>query len=59
MLYTKSRVGSDVSYTMIWNGLDYPACVFPVSKVDQVLDVKRPRDKFLSKADEYFYNLCK
>ena len=44
---------------MIWNGLDYPACVFPVSKVDQVLDVKRPRDKFLSKADEYFYNLCK
>lgn len=43
---------------MVWNGLDYPTCIFPVSKVDQILDVKQPRDKFLSKADEYYYNLC-
>ena len=44
---------------MVWNGLDYPACVFPVSKVDPTLDVKQPRDKFLSEADESVYNMCK
>ncbi|THH06919.1 hypothetical protein EW145_g3745 [Phellinidium pouzarii] len=48
---------ADVTYTMVWNGLDCPACVFPVSKVDPYIDVKEPRDKFLSKADEFFYNL--
>ncbi|KAL5535558.1 hypothetical protein ACEPAF_3652 [Sanghuangporus sanghuang] len=47
----------DANYTMAWNGLDYPACVFPVSKVDPTLDVKQPRDKFLSPTDEFIYNL--
>lgn len=39
--------------------MDYTAAVFPVSKVDQALDVKKPRENFFSKADEYFYNLCR
>ena len=43
---------------MVWNGFDCPTCVFPVSKVDQILDVKQSRDKFFSKADEYYYKLC-
>ncbi|KAH8120360.1 general amidase [Phellopilus nigrolimitatus] len=47
----------DAAYTMAWNGLDSAACVFPVSKVDPAVDVKQPRDKFLSMVDEFFYNL--
>ena len=43
---------------MVWNGLDYPACVFGVSKVDPSVDVKQPRDAFLSEADKFVYNLC-
>ncbi|KAI5116423.1 hypothetical protein M0805_001386 [Coniferiporia weirii] len=46
----------DVSYTMTWNVLDYAACVFPVSKVDPVVDVKQPREKFLNDLDKTIYN---
>ncbi|KAI5124663.1 hypothetical protein M0805_004271 [Coniferiporia weirii] len=48
---------ADANYTMAWNGLDCPTCVFPVSKVDPSVDGKRLRDTFLSKADEFFYEL--
>ncbi|EJD03924.1 general amidase [Fomitiporia mediterranea MF3/22] len=47
----------DFGYTGIWNGLDYPACTFPVSKVDLSVDLKQPRDTFLSKVDEFVHNI--
>lgn len=43
---------------MVWNGLDYSALVFPVTKADPSIDVKQTRDKFFSEADKYFYELC-
>jgi amidase len=47
-----------VDYTLVWNVLDYPACVFPVTKVDSVLDRPKPPHKFLSEADQKTYELC-
>lgn len=44
------------SYTSIWNSLEYPAAVFPVTKVDPTLDVKEsytPRNL----DDEFNYKL--
>ncbi|KAF8264302.1 general amidase [Lactarius quietus] len=46
-----------VAYTLIWNVLDYPACVFPVTKVDSVLDQPKPAHEFLSEADQKTYEL--
>ena len=43
---------------MVWNVLDYPACVFPVTKVDPVLDRPKPAHEFLSEADQKTYELC-
>ncbi|KAK7064026.1 amidase domain-containing protein [Favolaschia claudopus] len=34
---------------------DYPAIVIPVSKVDQALDVKRPRTEFYNTEDQQIY----
>ncbi|KAJ7675379.1 general amidase [Mycena rosella] len=45
------------SYTMTWNLLDYPAVVIPVSKVDQSLDMKQPREKFYTPEDQENYEL--
>ncbi|KAG6827461.1 hypothetical protein H0H92_011700 [Tricholoma furcatifolium] len=45
------------SYTVVWNTLDYPAVVIPVSKVDPVLDAKRPAHEFLSDLDKSVYEL--
>ena len=45
-------------YTIVWNGLDYSSLVIPVSKVDQALDVRQPRDKFYSDADKANYERC-
>lgn len=46
-----------VSYTVIWNLLDYPGFVIPGGKVEDkdVLDKGR---KFYSKEDEELYKLC-
>ncbi|KAG6906122.1 hypothetical protein DXG01_015796 [Tephrocybe rancida] len=44
-----------VAYTTVWNVLDYPALVIPVSKVDQALDVKKPAHEFLNELDESNY----
>jgi uncharacterized protein YhfF len=49
---------SNASYTLIWNVLDYPACVFPVTKVDPVLDQPKSPHRFLNKEDEWDYYLC-
>ncbi len=43
---------------MVWNALDYPACVFPVTKVDPVLDRPKPERDFLSEADQKTFELC-
>ena len=48
----------DADYTMVWKGLDYPACVFPVSKFDPLLDKKVERSTFLSEKDEFTYKTC-
>jgi amidase len=47
-----------VNYTAIWNGLDYPAAVFPVTTVDPVVDVKKPPHKFMTETDKQVYELC-
>jgi amidase len=38
--------------------LDYPACVFPVTKVDPILDQPKPAHDFLSEEDRKIYGLC-
>ncbi|THH27363.1 hypothetical protein EUX98_g6833 [Antrodiella citrinella] len=48
---------TDASYTTVFNGLDYPSCVFPVTRVDPVKDAKKPPHQFLSSMDETNYNL--
>ncbi|KAJ7492390.1 general amidase [Mycena latifolia] len=57
--YTAAPHGLNKSaqYTMSWNLLDYPALVIPVSKVDQSLDVKQPRDEFYTAEDRENYEL--
>ncbi|KAJ7193376.1 general amidase [Mycena pura] len=45
-------------YTMWCNLLDYSAVIIPVSKVDQSLDVKRPRSEFYTKEDRDNYEKC-
>ncbi|KAH9175196.1 general amidase [Lactarius sanguifluus] len=47
----------NVGYTMTWNVLDYPACAFPVTKVDPVLDRPKPEHDFLSEADRKIHEL--
>jgi len=46
-----------VGYTSVWNTLDCPACVFPVTKVDPVLDLPKPAHEFLSEVDQNTYQL--
>ncbi|KAF9241340.1 general amidase [Melanogaster broomeanus] len=40
------------NYTSVWNALDYPASVFPVTTVDQALDLKRARESFVDDFDQ-------
>jgi amidase len=49
---------SDVNYTCVWNGLDYPAAVFPVTTVDPAIDMKKAPHMFISEADKLLYQLC-
>ena len=46
------------SYTSQWNLLDYPALVFPVSRVDPKIDVADKDYKPANDKDEYNYKLC-
>jgi len=48
---------NSAEYTFIWNALDYPACVFPVTKVNPVLDQPKSAHQFLSKTDQRVYEL--
>ena len=45
-------------YTSQWNVLDYPALVFPVSKVDPAIDVVDQGYRPLNEKDEFNYHLC-
>ena len=45
-------------YTSQWNLLDYPSLIFPVSKVDPVVDVVDEQYKPLNEKDEFNYKLC-
>ncbi|KAG5727449.1 Acetamidase [Termitomyces sp. T112] len=47
----------NIAYTMVWNVLDYPALVIPVSRVDPTVDVKKPAHEFLSDSDKSVYEL--
>lgn len=44
-------------YTSQWNLLDYPALVFPVTKVDPRMDVSRIDFKPMSSQDEWNHNI--
>ena len=48
-----------ISYTAIWNLQNYPACIIPVGKVDQALDLADSIDnaKF-GREDQEMYRLC-
>ena len=46
-------------YTTQWNLLDYPALVFPVTKVDSTVDVREEDYVPINAQDQYNYNLCK
>ena len=46
-------------YTSQWNLLDYPALVFPVSKVDPKIDVADNGYKPMNEQDDFNYKLCK
>lgn len=47
------------AYTSQWNLLDYPALVFPVTKVDQQIDVIDKDYRPWNYNDEYNYRLCR
>lgn len=46
------------NYTLIWNGLDYPACAFPVTKVDPDLDSREDFREFIGEFDKMNFELC-
>lgn len=46
-------------YTSQWNLLDYPAVVFPVTRVDPEIDVKDEDYVPMNEKDEYNHRLCK
>ncbi|KAI0033148.1 general amidase [Vararia minispora EC-137] len=62
LLTLRGRVVAHVSpsytqYTGVFNLLDYPSCVFPVTRVDPAIDVKKRAHRFLNKRDERCYRL--
>lgn len=49
---------SNAGYTAVWNALDYPACVFPVTRVDPILDAPKPPHAFIDDRDKANYEFC-
>ncbi|KAF9241344.1 amidase signature enzyme [Melanogaster broomeanus] len=47
----------NAQYTTVWNALDYPASVFPVTTVDQTLDLKKARESFVDGFDQMNHEL--
>ncbi|KAF7791824.1 hypothetical protein EIP86_002848 [Pleurotus ostreatoroseus] len=52
-------MNATATYTAVWNALDYPACVFPVTRVDPVLDPPRPPHDFIDDRDKENYEYYK
>ncbi|KZS93000.1 general amidase [Sistotremastrum niveocremeum HHB9708] len=48
---------TSAAYTLIWNTLDYAACVFPVTTVNPAIDVVAPPHDFKNKDDQATYEL--
>jgi amidase len=46
------------NYTTVWNALDYPAAIFPVTTVNPNLDAKKPRQSFYDDFDKDVYEMC-
>jgi amidase len=46
-------------YTAVWNLLDYPALIFPVTQVDPVKDIPDSEYKPMNERDAYNHQLCK
>ena len=46
-------------YTSQWNLLDYPALVFPVTRVDPAMDLWDHEYTPINEHDHYNHNLCK
>ncbi|KAG1755245.1 general amidase [Suillus paluster] len=44
-------------YTMVWNALDYPAAIFPVTTVDPILDGKELTHDFYDEIDKKVYEM--
>ncbi|KAG2159900.1 general amidase [Suillus bovinus] len=47
----------DANYTTVWNALDYPAAIFPVTTVDPTLDGKKPPHSFYDDFDKDIYEM--
>ncbi|KAF8591861.1 general amidase [Ramaria rubella] len=50
-------MNSNADYTTIWNCLDYPSLVIPVTAVDSTLDSPKPAHNFLTEEDREIYEL--
>jgi amidase len=48
----------DVTYTGLWNYLDYPAVVIPVDKVQESDSVDDPSNAKYGAEDATLYSLC-
>lgn len=46
-------------YTVIWNALDCPSLIIPVTKVDPQVDVAPTREEFWSSEDKLIHGLCR
>ncbi|TFK57269.1 general amidase [Heliocybe sulcata] len=44
-------------YTMVWNALDYPALVLPVTEVDPSVDIVKTQERLFGPQDESLYKM--
>lgn len=52
---TRPNQWTNDSYTVVWNAMDYPAVIVPITTVDPTKDLKDSLDEPLSVMDEEFY----
>lgn len=46
------------SYTCVWNSIDYPATIVPLTKVDPEIDLKGRSYQEKNVEDEFIYETC-
>ena len=56
--FTLATHHSLAAYTTVFNVLDYPAAVIPVTRVDPVLDVPAEKHEFRHVEDKVVYEMC-